>query len=394
MNRQTQWLFEIPFASDAASSADRSFESMPLGQALTVVLRSPRFRNDSRLQAAANDRPPMRQGEQGLAVQKLQQAFIDLGFPMPVSTRRRSSPDGIYSAETAATVRKFQQKYGLKVDGIVGRNTMSRLDQLFISAPSTPPTPPPASSCGNLLIWINAFIPRDVLGYTFTVPAGPHAGKTAVPCPLVATPTNPNCFRLGYLTDQRTFDNRPTASVRMRSIAEIQLVSPKLLRANHQTSGTTEINKSTGAVTCNALADMKRCKFQNFASSPPFPSGDFLIKLSLKAAASDPCVNLAADIDYEGNIEILCSPSRGTIEVGFNGKVDSFPAFEMYASLNGTTKPLFRLPPPPGNTVVNLLGGASTPVSGKVVFDCSLISSRASVTTTRTLKTRPFAQIR
>jgi len=376
-------------------------------EAPTVVLRSPQFRNDSRLQAAANNRPPMRQGEQGLAVQKLQQAFIDLGFPMPISTRRRGTPDGIYSAETAATVRKFQQKYGLKVDGIVGRNTMSRLDRLFISAPPVPPTPPtppsppvppplPASSCGNLLIWINAFIPRDVSGYTFTVPAGPHAGKTAIPCPpFVATPANPNCFRLGYLTDQRTFDSRPTASVRMRSIAEIQLVSPKLLRADHQTSGTTEINKNTGTVTCTALADMKRCKFQSFASSPlPFPSGDFLIKLSLKAAASDLCVNLAADIDYEGNIEILCSPSRSTIEVGFNGKVDSFPAFEMYASLNGTTKPLFRLPPPPGNTVVNLLGGASTPVSGKAVFDCSLISSRASVRSTKTLKTRPFAQIK
>jgi hypothetical protein len=43
-----------------------------------------------------------------------------------------------------------------------------------------PPPPPPP--CGNLKVWINAFIPAVVSGYTFTVPAGPHAGKTAIPC--------------------------------------------------------------------------------------------------------------------------------------------------------------------------------------------------------------------
>ena len=251
------------------------------------------------------------------------------------------------------------------------------------------------NSCGNLLIWISAFIPGHIAGYTLRVPGGLHGGKTAIPCPLIATPANPNCFRLGYLTDQRGFDSNPTASARMRSIAEIQLVSPRLIRAEHQTSGTTEINKNTGAVTCAARANMSRCKFDKFSSSMvPYPAGDILIKLAFTAAASDPCVNLAADIDYLGNIEILCSPSRGVVEVGFNGKVDSFPAFEMYARLNGLTQTLFRLPPPPGNTVINLLGGASTPVAGKVVFNCSLGSQRTSVQIRRTSARRPMTRAR
>jgi hypothetical protein len=254
---------------------------------------------------------------------------------------------------------------------------------------------PNPSACGNLLIWINAFIPGSIPGYTLTIPGGPHAGKTAIPCPIIATPVNPNCFRVGYLTDQRGFDSSPRASVRMRSIAEIQLISPQLVRTAHQTSGTTEIHKKTGAVTCAALANMRRCKFNNFSSSAfPHPAGDVLIKLALTAAASDPCVNLAADIDYLGNIEILCSPSRGVVEVGFNGKVDSFPAFEMYASLNGLTKTMFQLPPPRGNTVVNLLGGASTPVAGKVVFNCSLGGQRTAARTRIKLPVRRLAYAR
>lgn len=143
MRQQRQWLFEAPFVSELTEQINyHNFELMADREASTIVLRSLRFRSDSRLQATANNRPPMRQGERGLAVQKLQKALIDLKFPMPISIRRRGTPDGIYGTETTATVRKFQQKYGLKVDGVVGRNTMSRLDQLFASAPPPPPAPP------------------------------------------------------------------------------------------------------------------------------------------------------------------------------------------------------------------------------------------------------------
>lgn len=136
MNRPSQWLFETPFVSELTEQFNyNNFELMVDRETPTPVLRSLRFRSDSRLQAAANNRPPMRQGERGRAVQTLQKALIDLGFPMPISTQRRGSPDGIYGSETTATVRKFQQKYGLKVDGVIGKNTMSWLDRLFISAP-------------------------------------------------------------------------------------------------------------------------------------------------------------------------------------------------------------------------------------------------------------------
>jgi subtilisin family serine protease/LAS superfamily LD-carboxypeptidase LdcB len=247
-------------------------------------------------------------------------------------------------------------------------------------APAPHPEPPAAHEpapvlCNDLFVWINAFIPRDVPGYTLHVPSGPHAGKTAIPCPAVALPVNWNCLSVGYLTDQRSFDSSPAASHRMRSVAHVRLTPPSFIRhagAEHTTSGTTEIDKTSGAVTCVKNADMSRCAFKNFRVQPdpvaPL-SGNFYIFLEVVAAASDPCVNLAADIDYTGTIVVFCAPRTGIVEVRFAGKIDSFPAFEMYAQLGGVTKTLFTAPPPVGNTVVDLLGSASTPVSGRVTFD-------------------------
>jgi hypothetical protein len=157
----------------------------------------------------------------------------------------------------------------------------------------------------------------------------------------------------------------------MQSLAEIQLLPPALINQNYRTSGTTEIKKSTGEETCFDYANMSKCQFNNFSAKPdllmPWNS---ITKLSVEGAASDPCVNLAADVDYKGNFEIVYSARRGIVVVEFGGLTDSFPAFEMYASLNGITKTLFRVPPPPGNTVVNLLGRASNPVAGRAIFNC------------------------
>ena len=260
-------------------------------------------------------------------------------------------------------------------DPAVGENARRRAVRLVLQTPALPPPKPiPLDQCGNLKVWIEAFIPGSVPGYTFTVPQGVHSGKTAIPCPLVATPVNPNCPWVGYLTDQRSFDDSPSASVRMRSIAEIAVAPPAFIRHpgfEHVTSGTTELDKSTGAVTCVRPADMTRCSFQNFRviPDPAAPlSGNFFIKISVVGAASDPCVNLAADIDYMGEISVFCAPRGGVVEVSFNGSIDSFPAFEMYASLNGVTRTLFRVPPPKGNTVADLLGGTNTPVTGIARF--------------------------
>ena len=86
-----------------------------------------------RLQAAASNSPPLRSGETGEAVELLQQALIDLGFRLPISTKKTGFPDGIYGAETKSAVTAFQAGERLHDDGIAGKDTLHRLDAIICS---------------------------------------------------------------------------------------------------------------------------------------------------------------------------------------------------------------------------------------------------------------------
>jgi hypothetical protein len=64
---------------------------------------------------------------------------------MPISFRG-GKPDGIYGKETTAVVRQFQIDQGFSPDGWdgrAGRDTLTRLDQLFPAPKPVPPKPPP-----------------------------------------------------------------------------------------------------------------------------------------------------------------------------------------------------------------------------------------------------------
>jgi hypothetical protein len=89
--------------------------------------------------------------------------------------------------------------------------------------------------------------------------------------------------------------------------------------------------------------------------------------LDLDAAAGDPLVGMAADIDYVGTVT-FSRPSTQSVKVAFQGLLDNFPAFECYASVQGKTLLLFKSAPPAGNTVADLLGSASRPISGQATF--------------------------
>lgn len=95
-----------------------------------TMLTSPQFRASQRLQQAANDDPPMRRGEQGEAVKLLQQALLDRGYNLPISTQRSGAPDGMFGPETFHVLQSFQTAYGLAHDGIAGRFTLTLLDEL------------------------------------------------------------------------------------------------------------------------------------------------------------------------------------------------------------------------------------------------------------------------
>jgi len=107
-----------------------------------MALKSPRFSTNERLRRAAENKPALNKNETGEAVRILQQALIDLGFPLPISVRKFGSPDGVFGNETVTKVREFQTKYRLKPDGSVGMKTMAKLDELLPTAKPLPPLPP------------------------------------------------------------------------------------------------------------------------------------------------------------------------------------------------------------------------------------------------------------
>ena len=95
-------------------------------------LSSPRFAGDPLLENVFNNRDAIskfRHNTSDAAVRAIQQALVDAGFPLPTF-----GVDGKFGTETETAVKAFQQASGLTAaeqDGVVGRNTMSRLDSRF-----------------------------------------------------------------------------------------------------------------------------------------------------------------------------------------------------------------------------------------------------------------------
>ncbi len=69
------------------------------------------------------DRPVLRFGSKGDAVKDLQVRLIELGFLF-------GEPDGYFGDETLRAVREMQAACSLSADGVVGRQTYIRLDQM------------------------------------------------------------------------------------------------------------------------------------------------------------------------------------------------------------------------------------------------------------------------
>jgi len=95
------------------------------------TLTSPRFAGDLRLEAIMKkvSSEYIRWGSKGAAVEKIQQALIDTGHPLP-----KYGADSVAKGETKAAVKSFQRKVGLtgkEVDGVVGPTTLGYLDRAF-----------------------------------------------------------------------------------------------------------------------------------------------------------------------------------------------------------------------------------------------------------------------
>jgi len=90
-------------------------------------LRAARFAGDPVLEECLANTHRMMAPEQGVAVLKIQQALLDLGFPLP-----EHGADAIFGGETGAAVSQFKREQALDPDDpVVAHGTMQRLDDLF-----------------------------------------------------------------------------------------------------------------------------------------------------------------------------------------------------------------------------------------------------------------------
>jgi len=93
-------------------------------------LRSPKLAGNARLQTAFDNSPAMRRGETGEPVRLVQELLDNNGFPLPLSFKKKQKFDGIFGAETERAVIGFQTKFHLSmIDGVVGRQTLRKLDE-------------------------------------------------------------------------------------------------------------------------------------------------------------------------------------------------------------------------------------------------------------------------
>ncbi|MDR4887593.1 peptidoglycan-binding protein [Fredinandcohnia sp. QZ13] len=77
-------------------------------------------------------RLPIRRGNTGAFVKEIQQDLIKAGFPLP-----RYGADGSFGPETETAVMRFQKRYRLAVDGLVGQATLRKLEEVIKQGNST-----------------------------------------------------------------------------------------------------------------------------------------------------------------------------------------------------------------------------------------------------------------
>jgi hypothetical protein len=81
------------------------------------------FSGDADLKEVLNKRKLLKQGSTGDPVRKVQEALVAEGYELP-----KFGVDGKYGPETAGAVRELQTRWRMKVDGIVGDQTLGLLD--------------------------------------------------------------------------------------------------------------------------------------------------------------------------------------------------------------------------------------------------------------------------
>lgn len=93
---------------------------------LSEDLEAARFKGEFRLEQAHDNLDYLATGSKGEPVEKVQSGLLDLGYELP-----KFGADGDFGSETKAAVLNFQSDNSLTYDGVVGVQTIGRLDDIY-----------------------------------------------------------------------------------------------------------------------------------------------------------------------------------------------------------------------------------------------------------------------
>jgi hypothetical protein len=219
----------------------------------------------------------------------------------------------------------------------------------------------PSAQIHTVKLWLKSFIPRDI-DSAVPVPGGPHAGKTMLPTP---GPVNA-CF----LTDQRGFSDDIHASARLHSEIEIDVTGRKMLREYHECFETIQVDRETGEELCRKHSSTERMKFDDFKAAEV--DGCLTLTVVLNAASKNPCLEIASikvspNVDLSGTLTVALRDAGQAALVAFDGVIETYPAFEMYVSVNGgPAQTVFREDVVPDATPANLVGPPSRSLARQI----------------------------
>nr|WP_294924148.1 DUF4157 domain-containing protein [uncultured Flavobacterium sp.] len=102
-------------------------KSVEPNASISEDLESARFKGDYKLEQAHDDLGYLATGSKSVSVKKVQSGLVDLGYQLP-----KFGADGDFGSETRAAVLKFQSDNELTHDGVVGVQTIGRLDDIYV----------------------------------------------------------------------------------------------------------------------------------------------------------------------------------------------------------------------------------------------------------------------
>lgn len=223
-----------------------------------------------------------------------------------------------------------------------------------------------ACRINTITLWLAVFIDADQSqkpGLGASVTLGPMAGVALIEGPEPAT-----CFA----TDNRSFDTSISASARVHVMIEIDVPAGIVgAQPPPYSSATTEVCCSPSNPRCpyGNLICVDNAQPRGGFSALVVSSDRQTLTTTLNVGASDPCLP-SPEVEAVGTLTIQLRAGGAEALVTFQGMIEPWPSYEMYAAADlGVPVPVFPPQRPlPNSGPWNLFGSPNRPVSGSVVL--------------------------